>query len=72
VLGKYAKKGSKIAVGGSIELRNYEDNKGVKHTAVDIVATDIEFLSAKPQSDNDNDSGKRGLIPMDDDGDIPF
>jgi single-strand DNA-binding protein len=71
-IGKYAKKGSKIAVGGSIELRNYEDNKGVKRTAVDIVATDIEFLSAKPQSDNDNDSGKRGLIPMDDDGDIPF
>ena len=35
---RYAHKGNKIGVSGSIELRNYEDNEGVKRTAVDIVA----------------------------------
>lgn len=43
----YAKKGNKVAVSGSIELRNYEDSQGVKRTAVDIIAQDVEFLSCK-------------------------
>ena len=41
---RYAKKGNKVAVSGSIELRNYEDSQGVKRTGVDIVAQDVEFL----------------------------
>ena len=39
---RYAKKGNKVAVSGSIELRNYEDSQGVKRTGVDIVAQDVE------------------------------
>lgn len=46
-IAKYAKKGKKVAVGGSIQLRNYEDNQGVKRTAVDIIVQDCEFLSPK-------------------------
>lgn len=41
---KYCKKGSKVCVTGSIQLREYEDNKGVKKNAVDVIAQDIEFL----------------------------
>lgn len=44
---RYAKKGNKVAVLGSIELRNYEDSQGVKRTAVDIIAQAVEFLSYK-------------------------
>lgn len=44
---RYAKKGNKVAVSGSIELRNYEDSQGVKRTAVDIIAQAVEFLSYK-------------------------
>ncbi len=47
---KYAKKGNKVCVSGSIELRNYEDNQGVKRTAVDIVAQDVEFLTPRASS----------------------
>lgn len=37
---RYCKKGHKVAVVGSIQMRNYEDREGVKRTAVDIVALD--------------------------------
>ena len=81
---RYAHKGNKVAVVGSIELRNYEDNQGVKRTAVDIVAQDVEFLSPRGQGgegyepDVDSASGNKGgnkkptLQPFDDDSDIPF
>lgn len=44
---RYVKKGNKVAILGSIELRNYEDSQGVKRTAVDIIAHAVEFLSYK-------------------------
>ena len=44
---KYAKKGNKVAVFGSIQLRNYEDSDGVKRIAVDIIAEQVEFLTPK-------------------------
>lgn len=78
---RYAKKGNKVAVVGSIELRNYEDNQGVKRTSVDIIAQDVEFLSPKGstngagyESDMPVQSGskKPALQSFDDDGDIPF
>lgn len=77
-IARYAKKGKKISVCGSVQLRNYEDNQGVKRTAVDIIVQDFEFLS--PKSDDGEDAGsfdapqkkKPVLQPMDDDGDIPF
>lgn len=74
---RYAHKGNKIGVSGSIELRNYEDNEGVKRTAVDIVAQDIEFLTPRQSDSNDGATERRGggrpaLQEFDDDGDIPF
>lgn len=84
---RYAKKGNKVAVSGSIELRNYEDSQGVKRTAVDIVAQEVEFLTPK-QSDSYGDevghdvptgNSRRGgqrasqqLVAFDDASDIPF
>lgn len=50
---KYQRKGSKVAVTGQIQLRNYEDNQGIKRTAVDIICDNVEFLSAR----NADDSG---------------
>ena len=76
---RFAKKGNKVAVSGSIELRNYEDSQGIKRTGVDIVAQDVEFLTPKGSGDgyaeapSSADSGKRAsLQAFDDDGDIPF
>ena len=79
-IAKYCKKGHKVAVVGSIQMHNYEDREGVKRTAVDIVAQDVEFLAQRARDDNgvDNESAssRRGAKPQleafDDDGDIPF
>lgn len=73
---RYARKGNKVAVTGSIELRNYEDSQGVKRTAVDIVAGEIEFLTPKSGAQDGENGTQRAnsgrLETFDDDGDIPF
>ncbi len=76
-ISRYAKKGKKMAVCGSIQLRTYEDNQGVKRTAVDIIVEDFEFLSPK---DDDSFESPRSSAPtkkpildsLDDDEGIPF
>ena len=82
---RYVKKGSKVAVSGSVQIRNYEDNQGVRRTAVDVIAQDVEFLTTRSSSGDDfydtpapaADRGapakkKPALESFDDDGDIPF
>lgn len=76
---RYAKKGNKVAVSGSIELRNYEDSQGVKRTGVDIVAQDVEFLTPKGSSGDGfaeapapAERKRASLQAFDDDSDIPF
>ena len=74
-ISRYCKKGNKAAVTGNIQLRNYEDNKGIKRTAVDIIVQDVEFLTPKASNDFE-ESAPTGRKPMlqscDDDSDIPF
>jgi len=43
--GKFLKKGSKVAIVGSLQNRTYEDKDGIKRTITDIVAVEVEFLS---------------------------
>ena len=81
-IARYTKKGKKVAVTGSIQLRNYEDNQGAKRTAVDIIVQDCEFLSPRDSGDSFDDVAdaprastprkKPTLQAMDDDSDIPF
>ena len=80
-IARYTKKGNKVAVSGSIQLRNYEDNQGVKRTAVDIIVQDCEFLTPKANGEFDEVADaprasapkkKPTLQAMDDDSDIPF
>lgn len=44
---KYLVKGSQVGVCGSIQLRRYEDKEGIKRTAIDLQADEVEFLSSK-------------------------
>ena len=81
-IARYTKKGNKVAVTGSIQLRNYEDNQGVKRTAVDIIVQDVEFLTPKSGdvADDMMDAPRSSapakkkpvLRPIDDDNDMPF
>lgn len=77
---EYCKKGSKVAVSGSVQIRNYEDNSGNKRTAVDVIAQEVEFLTPREKQDDFYDKPaeqhtvkkKPALQSFDDDGDIPF
>lgn len=48
---KYTTKGSKVSVSGSIQIRQYEGNDGVKRNAVDIIAQEVEFLNSGARND---------------------
>lgn len=45
--GRYLLKGRKVAVTGSIQTRTYEAQDGSKRNAFEVVADEVEFLSAK-------------------------
>lgn len=45
--GKYLKKGSKVAVVGQLQTRTYDDKDGNRRTAIDVVASEVEFLTPK-------------------------
>lgn len=47
---RYFKKGSMIAVQGSIQTRNYEDKQGNKRTAVEVVADNVSFCGSKSEN----------------------
>ena len=67
---KYFKKGSLIALRGSIQQRNYEDKNGNKRTAFEVIADEVSFCGSKadkPQISNNDDFEE---IPISDD--LPF
>ena len=47
---RYFRKGSMIAVQGSIQTGNYEDKQGNKRTAVEVVADNVSFCGSKAES----------------------
>lgn len=75
---KFCKKGNKVAVVGSVQIRNVEDNSGQRRTYVDVVADDVEFLTPKGSAASSDDDyvpaprKKPALEAFDDDSDIPF
>ena len=46
-LSRYAQKGNKIAVTGTLTTRKWEDKNGSKHTAYEVVANIVEICESK-------------------------
>lgn len=75
--GKYLKKGSKVAVVGSLQTNAYEKN-GEKRYTTDIVAENVEFLNSFGKGAEDSyapDQRKAkidDLQEIDDDDSLPF
>lgn len=74
LMGKYLFKGSKIAVQGRINTRNYDNDKGQKVYVTEVIADRIEFLDSKKTGDRtetdwDSIEGKGLEITSDD---LPF
>jgi single-strand DNA-binding protein len=45
----YLQKGAKVYVEGRLVQRKYTDKNGVERTTVEVIASDVEFLSGKQQ-----------------------
>ncbi len=67
---KFIKKGSKVAISGDIQLRNYEDKDGNKRISVDVTADAVEFLDKKGEGANEQ-STVTEMKPISDDS-LPF
>lgn len=66
--GKYLAKGKKVAVFGSLQNRSYEDREGNKRLITEIVANEVEFLSAV----NNDEKPQMKLEEVENDNDLPF
>lgn len=72
----FCKKGNKVAVTGSIQIRQYEDRDGQKRTSVDVTADEVEFLTPKNAERDEGEyvpaAKKKPALEEFEDGDIPF
>ena len=68
---KYLSKGRLVGFEGRLQIRNYEDNKGVKRTIAEIVASSVQFLSSKSDGNSSAYAAEEleEMTPLDD---IPF
>ena len=77
---KYLRKGNKVGVVGSIQTRTYDAQDGTKRYITEIIADDIEFLTASKENENKpkTESQNRQEVmqhfePIDDDNSkLPF
>lgn len=80
---KYFRKGSMIAVQGSLQSRSYEDKNGNKRVAYEIIADQVSFCGSKAESGTgsydsvspssyNNSSADDFASVVEDDDDLPF
>ncbi len=69
IVEKYVHKGDKLYVEGRIRYRSYDDQKGQRRYVTEILAENLELLSPKPVSNNDNSSSEPVTTTK---GEIPF
>lgn len=74
IVGKYAKKGKKVAVTGELRTRNYEKD-GIKHYSFEVDASNVELLSPKEATEEapaPKQDDKHYFTPVEDYGEMPF
>ena len=72
-IGKFMAKGRKIAIVGRLQNRSYEDKDGVKRTVTEIVANEVEFLSAGGEQNNEKKKDlKLEPVTEEEEDNLPF
>lgn len=69
---KYLRKGNKVGIVGSVHFRTYEDKNGKKRKVAEVVVDEVEFLSAKPQSEEKPTKVEKQKTEEQDEDDLPF
>lgn len=69
----YLRKGNKVAVYGSLQVRNYEDKEGNKRTIAEIIAEEVEFLTPK-NTEQENKEKQEDIVTLEpaESSDLPF
>lgn len=62
-LGKYGRKGSRVAVSGKLTTRKYQDNGGNNRTAYEVVADTVELMDSKNDAQGAGTASPNGYIP---------
>ncbi len=73
-ISRYFTKGMRIALSGRIQVRSWEDDKGNKRYATEVVAEDVEFAQSKNeggQAPSAPNADLDGFMPVEDE-DLPF
>lgn len=69
---KYIRKGSKVAVSGSVSVSVYKTQQGEARANLEVNADDIEFLTSRQQGDADDSEFVNAPQPVENDPDLPF
>ena len=73
-ISRYFKKGDRIALEGTIQVRDWQDNDGKKHYATEVVVEQWEFAQSKTEgapATSNTEADLDGFMPVDDE-DLPF
>lgn len=73
---KYLRKGSKVAVSGTIQTRSYDGQDGARRYVTEVVADEVEFLTSRSASEPGDvpppaPAFGEGMQPIEED-DLPF
>lgn len=74
---KYLKKGSKVGIVGSMQVRSFEDKSGSKRYITEVIAEEVEFLSTKQfdsveKEEQKSFKGRKAVVEQISDDDLPF
>lgn len=68
---KYVVKGQQLLVQGPLESGQYQDNNGIRHYTLDVLANQIDFLQ-KPQSARSQQQEDATFTAVDKGDELPF
>jgi single-strand DNA-binding protein len=73
-LQNYLRKGTRVYVSGRLEARPWTDQQGGVRAGLEIVANDVEFMSARNEEGSNERQPSRSAAPAVDDGleELPF
>lgn len=57
--GRFLHKGSRVAVVGSVQVRNWEDSEGNRRVMTEVVADELHFADTKPSGGGQYDAPSR-------------
>ncbi|NLO36165.1 MAG: single-stranded DNA-binding protein [Clostridiaceae bacterium] len=66
---KYFRKGSRMAVVGTIQTRSWDDTEGKRHSVTEVIADEVYFTESKRSSDSGEPAGQTNAQPANTGGD---